>query len=132
MEGDEATLPDLPVPTDYHYEEEKPVFFGHYWLSGTPKLSSTSAACLDFSVAKGGFLTAYRWSGEGSLSSSNIVYEPALIADGAGLANDRCAARRRGGRPACEAISKLRQHRRSLPNCKLLRAIGSIRSQAGE
>jgi hypothetical protein len=73
MDGDEAILPDLPVPTDYHYEEEKPVFFGHYWLSGIPTLSNHRAACLDFSIAKGGFLTAYRWSGEKVLSQSNIV-----------------------------------------------------------
>jgi hypothetical protein len=74
MDGDEAKLPDLPLTTDYHYEDDKPVFFGHYWLSGMPALSNSSAACLDFSVAKDGFLTAYRWSGEKALSSGNIVY----------------------------------------------------------
>jgi hypothetical protein len=78
MDGDEKNLPDLPIPTDYHYKDEKPVFFGHYWLSGTPKLSSGNAACLDFSVAKGGFLTAYRWSGDKVLSPSNLVYESAI------------------------------------------------------
>jgi hypothetical protein len=31
-------------------------------------------ACLDFSVAKNGFLTAYRWSGESDLSPKNLVY----------------------------------------------------------
>lgn len=74
MEGDEASLPDLPLSTAYHYKDDKPVFFGHYWLGGTPTLSSEHAACLDFSVAKDGFLTAYRWSGERSLSPENIVY----------------------------------------------------------
>jgi hypothetical protein len=72
--GIEASLPDLPVTTDYQYAETIPVFFGHYWLQGTPGISSDYAACLDFSVAKGGFLTAYRWSGESRLSSHNIVY----------------------------------------------------------
>jgi hypothetical protein len=73
MEGKEEDLPDLPVTTDYHYAETIPVLFGHYWLQGMPALSSDYAACLDFSVAKGGFLTAYRWSGEGVLSPKNIV-----------------------------------------------------------
>jgi hypothetical protein len=74
MGGREASLPDLPITTDFHYKEQKPVFFGHYWLNGTPGLSSEHAACLDFSIANGGFLCAYRWSGEKVLSPTNIVY----------------------------------------------------------
>ncbi|SED72220.1 metallophosphoesterase [Bradyrhizobium erythrophlei] len=74
MDGEETTLPDLPLVTDYQYKNETPVFFGHYWLRGAPSLSNENAACLDFSVAKGGFLTAYRWSGETVLSPHNIVY----------------------------------------------------------
>ncbi|UUO27690.1 MULTISPECIES: hypothetical protein [Bradyrhizobium] len=58
MEGEEASLPELPIPTAYHYWKNKPVFFGHYWLQGTPALASDYAACLDFSVAKGGFFEA--------------------------------------------------------------------------
>jgi hypothetical protein len=57
MDGVEAGLPELPVTTEYHYAETVPVFFGHYWLRGTPVISSDYAACLDFSVAKRGFLT---------------------------------------------------------------------------
>jgi len=78
MDGDEAGLPNLPLTTDYHYQDEVPVFFGHYWLSGTPSLSSEYAACLDFSVAKGGFLSAYRWSGEKVLFQNNLVYVTAI------------------------------------------------------
>jgi hypothetical protein len=74
MDGDEESLPDLPVTTEYHYTEQVPVFFGHYWLKGVPTLSSDHAICLDFSVAKEGFLMAYRWSGESRLSQHNIVY----------------------------------------------------------
>jgi hypothetical protein len=40
MNGIEANLPDLPVTTDYQYAETIPVFFGHYWLQGTPAISS--------------------------------------------------------------------------------------------
>ena len=33
-----------------------------------------NVACLDFSVAKGGFLCAYRWNGEQKLSNENFVW----------------------------------------------------------
>lgn len=57
----------------------KPVFVGHYWLSAQrPELLAENVACLDFSVAKGGFLCAYRWSGEEKLSNENFVW----VADG--------------------------------------------------
>jgi hypothetical protein len=79
MDGFETRLPDLPVTTDYHYAEKIPVFFGHYWLQGTPVISNDCAACLDFSVAKKGFLAAYRWSGESALLPSNIIYVGAEI-----------------------------------------------------
>lgn len=42
-----------------------PVFVGHYWLSAErPTVLADNVVCLDFSVAKGGFLCAYRWDGE--------------------------------------------------------------------
>jgi hypothetical protein len=74
MDGREAELPDLPVTTAYHDTETTPVLFGHYWLQGAPVIAAGHAACLDDSVAKQGFLTAYRWSGETTLSPANIVY----------------------------------------------------------
>ena len=53
----------------------KPVFVGHYWLSAQrPELLAGNVACLDFSVAKGGFLCAYRWHGEQKLSNQNFVW----------------------------------------------------------
>jgi hypothetical protein len=78
VQGDEASLPDLAVKTTYQYFEEIPVFFGHYWLRGMPAIAGEYAACLDFSVAKQGFLAAYRWSGERVLSPGNIVYVSAV------------------------------------------------------
>ncbi|MBU6175777.1 MAG: metallophosphoesterase, partial [Planctomycetes bacterium] len=37
--------------------DAKPLFLGHYWLSAErPHLLATNVACLDFSVAKGGYL----------------------------------------------------------------------------
>ena len=67
-----STLFDLPL--EYYGSNEKPVFFGHYWLKGTPNLLKSNVCCLDYSVAKGGVLTAYRWNGEKILNSSNLVF----------------------------------------------------------
>jgi hypothetical protein len=54
---------------------EKPVFVGHYWLSAVrPGVLAENVACLDYSVAKDGFLCAYRWSGEQRLSNENFVW----------------------------------------------------------
>ncbi len=59
---------------DYYKENEKPVFFGHYWLKGKPKIYRDNVCCLDFSVAKGGHLVAYRYSGEKILINENLVF----------------------------------------------------------
>jgi hypothetical protein len=51
------------------------VFLGHYWLSAErPTILADNVACLDFSVAKGGFLCAYRWDGEQQLSNDSFVW----------------------------------------------------------
>ena len=34
-----AGLPDLDLPVDFIYRENKPVLFGHYWMNGEPKLT---------------------------------------------------------------------------------------------
>jgi hypothetical protein len=70
-------LPDLALPIDFLYRESTPVLFGHYWMNGEPKLTSVTAACLDFSVAKEGYLTAYHWCGESELLSDHLVHVPA-------------------------------------------------------
>ncbi|MCC2545311.1 metallophosphoesterase [Hymenobacter sp. BT175] len=61
------------LPDPYHYEAEVPVFFGHYWLRGTPQVLRPHAVCLDYSVAKGGDLVAYRWHGERELTAEHLV-----------------------------------------------------------
>jgi len=73
MDGREDELPDSNLPRDFRYRESKPVFFGHYWLNGSPAITEPNAACLDFSVAKAGYLTAYRWSGEAELTETSLV-----------------------------------------------------------
>lgn len=53
----------------------KPVFIGHYWLSAQrPEILADNVACLDYSVAKGGFLCAYRWNGEQKLKNENFMW----------------------------------------------------------
>lgn len=53
----------------------KPVFIGHYWLRGaSPYLLAPNVACLDFSVAKNGYLCAYRWQGEHVLDASHFAW----------------------------------------------------------
>jgi hypothetical protein len=52
----------------------KPVFFGHYWLSAErPERLAANVACLDYSVANGGFLCGYRWDGESTLIRESFV-----------------------------------------------------------
>lgn len=57
---------------NYYQENEKCVFFGHYWLKGEPFLYKKNVCCLDYSVAKGGKLVAYRFNGENELNIKNI------------------------------------------------------------
>jgi len=74
---EDLNLQHKPFKTDDHSfyaADEKPVFFGHYWLQGEPNLYRGNICCLDYSVAKDGYLTAYRFDGEGELSNSNFVF----------------------------------------------------------
>jgi hypothetical protein len=52
----------------------KPVFFGHYWLTGAPSLQTARAACVDYSVGKGGPLVAFRFDGERDLAADHFVW----------------------------------------------------------
>lgn len=62
-----------PYPAD-----APPLFFGHYWLrADQPTLLGPNIACLDYSVARGGMLCAYRWQGEALLSNDHFVTVPA-------------------------------------------------------
>lgn len=68
--GPEIASEVLPYPID-----AKPVFVGHYWLTAdSPSVLASNVACLDYSVAKNGFLCAYRWDGEQSLSNDKFVW----------------------------------------------------------
>jgi hypothetical protein len=60
--------------TDFYDLNDKRVFFGHYWLRGEPSLYKENICCLDYSVAKGGKLVAYRLDEENTLNDRNFVY----------------------------------------------------------
>lgn len=74
------TLPDRSIeftssePIQYYGENEKKVFFGHYWLKGQPSLYKDNICCLDYSVARKGKLVAYRHNGEAVLDEKNFVF----------------------------------------------------------
>ena len=63
-------VPDVPIPTVERIPEpDRPTFIGHYWLdpSGPIAPLSSKVACVDYSVARGGPLVAYRFEGEREL-----------------------------------------------------------------
>lgn len=70
-------LPEMPVSQNqgwYYGPDEPPVFFGHYWLKGNPGLFRGNICCVDYSVAKGGVLAAYRYDGERVLSNEKWMH----------------------------------------------------------
>jgi hypothetical protein len=77
-----ASKSDGSVGARRAQKETRSSSFGHYWLTGDPILSGERLACLDFSVAKGGRLTAYRWSGEQNLLARDLVSVPSAVESG--------------------------------------------------
>jgi len=56
------------------YDDETPVFYGHYWRSDEPVEHedwTSRTACVDFSAVKGGTLVAYRWEDEPAIDPSH-------------------------------------------------------------
>jgi hypothetical protein len=71
-------LPEEPLPDDFlatgYPAGERPVFFGHYWLSGEPELQSKNALCLDYSAGTDGPLVTYTHvAASRDLSLENVV-----------------------------------------------------------
>lgn len=58
----------------YYAEDEKPLFFGHYWMSGVPAVIRSNIACLDYSAVKYGRLVAYRMDGEHHLNNGKFTW----------------------------------------------------------
>ena len=58
-----AQIPNdaLAENIDFALKTDKPVFVGHYWLTGTPEPLSPQVACTDYSAAvDSGYLTCYQ------------------------------------------------------------------------
>jgi len=83
LSKDEA-LPETIIPakklqkfTSYT-PDKKPVFIGHYWNTGEPKLLRSNVCCVDYSLAKCEKLVAYRWNGESVLSNNNFILQECI------------------------------------------------------
>lgn len=73
-------LATVRVPADQidlpGYSDAVPVFCGHYWLTHRPRPFSPTVACVDYSIAKGGSLCAYRFDGEPALEAARFTCVP--------------------------------------------------------
>jgi hypothetical protein len=68
----EGPLPDGLRPSIYP-SDARPVFFGHYWLTGPPQLQAPNALCLDYSAGTDGPLVSYRFEeGAGGITLAGI------------------------------------------------------------
>ncbi|MGK7370640.1 MAG: metallophosphoesterase [Candidatus Halalkalibacterium sp. M3_1C_030] len=56
----------------YYEKDEKPVFFGHYWLSGMPEPERSNVCCLDYSIGNEEKLAAYKYDGEEELIKNKM------------------------------------------------------------
>lgn len=69
-------IPDTPIAAfDRLPEPDRPTFVGHYWFDPADPVAPAAprVACVDYSVAKGGPLVAYRFDGEPELSATKFV-----------------------------------------------------------
>jgi hypothetical protein len=74
-------LPDVPMTEARNFLYDPlalPVFFGHYWRSGTPELAGSNTVCVDFSAAHPHeSLVAYRHSEGAALDVERFARFPA-------------------------------------------------------
>jgi hypothetical protein len=75
-------LPDAPLPgtlmAQTYPVHNRPVFFGHYWLSGNPVLQGLNTLCLDYSAGKDGPLVTYELHPGETLLSPDRVWIHAI------------------------------------------------------
>ena len=78
--SDPSRLPENPLPpaaTMHGYPgDAPPVFFGHYWLTGEPRVEAPNALCLDHSVGLDGPLVTYLWDGSTPLDAVHLSVHP--------------------------------------------------------
>ena len=72
-------LPEEPIKLselkyiNFYSSKDKMVFFGHYWLEGSPSMYKNNVCCLDYSVAKEGKLVAYSLDDERILDKNKFI-----------------------------------------------------------
>ena len=67
----------MPLSLQAGYSNDKPLFIGHYWMTGEPVLITPHIACLDWSVASklpSAKLCAYRFDGERELQQQKLIW----------------------------------------------------------
>lgn len=58
----------------YYDNNQKPVFFGHYWMdANNVALMNSNVCCVDYSIAKKGILVAYRHTQSEMLSNDYFI-----------------------------------------------------------
>ena len=77
---EQPELPEIPVADsaiadqwDIYPETSAPVFVGHYWLPPQQPAPFRNVICLDYSVAKNGFLAGYRLNPNQTISPEHFV-----------------------------------------------------------
>lgn len=65
-------LPEGYLDDHVYAADSPPVFFGHYWLKGTPEHLSENIACMDYSACVGGQLVAYDWRADEMPSNKGL------------------------------------------------------------
>lgn len=69
-----TAAPDAVLAASYN-PAAKPVFCGHYWLSGTPMLQAPNVLCLDYSAGLDGPLVSYAMQpGFDQISLKNLQF----------------------------------------------------------
>lgn len=69
----DTVLPKAIINPEYSITN-KPVFVGHYWFSGIPKILKSNVACLDYSIGNKEKLVCYRWNkGDKNLVNNQFV-----------------------------------------------------------
>ena len=66
---------DAEIP--FYQPANKPVFFGHYWMTGKPDLQQGNVCCVDYSAGKGGNLVCYSHENPkdcGKLNRDNFLW----------------------------------------------------------
>lgn len=80
--NEEVMKQNVPESARVFQSTNKPVFIGHYWLTGTPRPLTERVASVDYSVGHGGPLCAYRWDGNSILDARNFVRAEAIPGEG--------------------------------------------------